>query len=310
MIDPATLLERLGIDVAKRSGDKLIAICPDPQHVDRTPSWAAWLDREGRFRHRCLSCGFGGGPVGLVMAVLSCEPSEAGAFLSSAERAGPGPPMTVQVVVRPAPGSHAPVPDEVWFAPLAEWPAPARRYLERRRFTDDDVTAWGMGYAVDGDLTGRIYIPVTDRFGARAAWTARSFSDAVPKYKSSTAAAPHVLLGEHLWSRRGGATTVVVVEGPFDAMAVQAAAPGYCVAALRGAVAGRAVDPGHAVSLQRFEDVVVATDPDRAGDHAAALLSGLARWSRVRRVRLPAGLDCAKLYEQGGADALMKVLSS
>lgn len=306
MIDPATLLGRLGIDWKPR-GHRLIAPCPHPQHADRKPSWAAWSDDLGRFRHRCLSCGFGGGPAALVVAVLGLELRAAYDFLQGAESAGPPPPPTLRVEVREPKRQGADVvPEEVWFEPFEEWPTPARRYLEQRRMGKREVDKWGLGYAVDGHLRGRIWIPVRDCTGKLASWTARSYDDGDPKYDSSRVAAPGVLLGEDLWSLHW--RTVVVVEGPFDAMAVDAAM-GADVAALRGsASAGQAIDPGQAAKLARFREIIIATDPDKAGKRAASLLAGLGRWTKVTTIALFAGMDCAQLYETGGASALASAL--
>jgi Toprim domain len=308
MIDPATLLGRLGIEAAPRGG-KLHATCPHPDHDDRKPSWAAWQDDLGRFRHRCLSCGFGGGPAGLVMAVLGCDRRQAHDFLDGTEQAGPPPALQVRVEVREWPFRRdaLPVPDEVWLEPLAQWPTPARAYLERRRLGQREVARWGLGYAVDGYLAGRVWIPVRDRACRMQSWTARAFGGGEPKYDSSTTPAPHVLFGEHLWPT-SYPDVVVLVEGPFDAMAVEAACPNTAVAALRGSASGAALDPGHAALLARFREVVVATDPDAAGDRAAAHASGIGRWTSVRRAKLEKGVDPAKLYELEGPDALRLVL--
>lgn len=299
MIDPATLLERLGIEWRPR-GRMLVATCPHPDHDDHRPSWAAWEDDAGRFRHRCLSCGFGGGPAALVMAVLKVDRRQAHDFLEGTEQAGPPPPLHLRVEVRHRwPPGPVQVPEEVWLGePLHEWPAPAQEYLRKRSVDDLHVERWGLGYAVDGHLAARIWIPVRDRHGVLVAWTARSFAGGEPKYDSSTEAAPHVLLGEHLppWSL---SRTIVVVEGPFDAFAVDMLTGGdWAVGALRGSAAGKAIDPGHARKLAAFDEVVIATDPDKAGKRAAALVSGIGRWTRCRMAKLRSGEDCAKLYER------------
>jgi hypothetical protein len=297
VIDPATLLERLGIEWRPR-GRMLIAVCPHPDHDDHKPSWAAWEDDAGRFRHRCLSCGFGGGPANLVMAALGLDRRAAHDFLDGTESAGPPPPLHLRVEVRHRwPPGPVKVPEEVWIGePLSDWPAPARRYLEKRRITQVEVDRWGMGYAVDGHLAARIWIPVRDRHRVLVAWTGRSFAGGEPKYDSSTEAAAGVLLGEHLWT---GLRTIVVVEGPFDAIAVDAVTRGrWAVGALRGSVAGHAIHPGHALKLADFDRVIIATDPDKAGERAATLVSGVSRWTDVRKAKLRPGEDCAKLYER------------
>lgn len=300
MIDPATLLDRLGVEWSPR-GTKLVAPCPHPDHDDRRPSWAAWEDHLGRFRHRCLSCGWGGGPANLVMALLGCDRRAAHDFLLGAEQAGPPPPLHVRVEVRDeSPSTFDLVPEEVWFD--EDWPTPPRRYLRDRGLGHGTVERWGLGYAVDGDLGGRIWIPVKSIDGALESWTARAYDDRDPKYDSSTRPAHGVLLGEHLWPGLHS-PSCVVVEGPFDAMAVDALGLGVAVAALRGSVAGKALDPEHARKLARFEEVVVATDPDEAGRKAADRLLGLRRWTRVRLVEFePFDEDCAGIFARSPAE--------
>lgn len=310
MIEPENLLARLGIAYQAR-GRKLVAPCPNPNHPDKHPSWAAWPDDLGRFRHRCLSCGFGGGPAALVMAVLQCDRRAAHDFLDSTETAGPPPPPGIRVEVRERTSSPVvEVPDEVWVEPFDTWPTPARRYLEKRRLTERERARWGLGYAVDGKLCGRVWIPVRGRTGELVSWTARAFDGDDQKYDSSKVAARSALLGEHLWdegSAFGRQFTCVVVEGPFDAIAVDASCD-VCVAALRGSATGaQTIDPGQAAKLARFPTVIVATDPDDAGNHAADLLRGLGRWTKLYRPTLD-GRDCAQVFEDDGAVALATLL--
>lgn len=310
MIDPLTLLGRLGIETTQR-GQKHHAPCPSPDHDDSHPSWAAWEDKLGRFRHRCLSCGFGGGPANLIMAVLGLDRRQAHDFLNSTEQAGPPPPLHVRVEVRDVAARRAvQVPEEVWLEPFTQWPAAPRRYLELRGLGQLAVERWGLGYAMDGRLAGRVWFPVRNLMGDLVSWTARAFAGGEPKYDSSTIAAPHALLGQHLWPSAVPAVrrTVVVVEGPFDAVAVDLAT-GSPVAALRGSASGGAtLDPGQAAKLACFDEVVIATDPDKAGERAAALIEGLGRHTRVRQARLEKGVDVAKLYENEGASAVALVL--
>ena len=307
MIEPENLLARLGIEWRPR-GKRLVALCPSPDHDDHKPSWAAWSDERGRFRHRCLSCGFGGGPANLVMAVLKCDRRAAHDFLDSSESAGPPPPPGIRVEVREPARKTVDVPDEVWLEELEKWPAPARRYLEKRRVTERERQRWGLGYAVDGTLAGRVWIPVYDRGLGLVSWTARAFDGDDQKYDSSKNAAINTLLGEHLWpSYRDLGATCVVVEGPFDAIAVDAAC-GARVAALRGSATGaKTINPGQAAKLTQFPNLVIATDPDKAGEGAANLIQGLARWCLIRKATLY-GDDCAKIYEVGGAAALAEAL--
>jgi hypothetical protein len=59
-------LRALGIDAEER-GDEAVALCPHPDHDDRSPSWSCNLE-DGR--HHCFACGFGGSFVYLVTKML------------------------------------------------------------------------------------------------------------------------------------------------------------------------------------------------------------------------------------------------
>jgi hypothetical protein len=62
---PLTLGE-LGVEVEKVDRDEAWAICPNPKHSDRDPSWSIHVDTG---EHHCFSCGFGGTFIWLVLAV-------------------------------------------------------------------------------------------------------------------------------------------------------------------------------------------------------------------------------------------------
>jgi DNA primase len=246
-------------------------------------------------RHRCLSCGFAGGPNKLVMALLGLKFDDAEAFVASDEVRAP--PMLAGVVVtqlggrRPAASQPAGV---VADRPLADWPSRPRGYLEDRGVTPEQALDWGLGYAVDGKLAGRIYFPIHDQAGALRAWTARAFGDKSPKYDSLSLAGgadESVLLGEEFWPPRSSRRDLplVVVEGPFDALAVDRL--DRSVAALRGSD----LSPAHAAKLCTWGALLVATDSDKSGRMVHEAIRGLQRHVRVSRVRIPDGHDPASL---------------
>ena len=295
---PGALLSRLGISY-DTSGIKLVAICPSPDHNDTKPSWVMFADGPRRGKHRCLSCGFAGGPAKLVMAVLGVDWDEALRLLESDELTAP-PRTSVDVLVRePATGRRAVrVPSGVVVAPLSDWPSPPRKYVEERDVTADQVEAWGMGYAVDGTCGGRVWIPVHSTDGSLAAWTARSYGNRTPKYWSASAsdnADDGVLLGELMWplsvrNKRLGA--VVLVEGPFDGFAIDRAEQRF------GVLRGSDFDPRHAMRIATWESAVLAFDPDKAGEKVRQLITGISRHVRLSHLRWPDGHDAASLAEE------------
>jgi len=297
------VLRGLGIH-SQRRGHRLVAHCPHPDHADRSPSWAIWVHDDGSIRHKCLSCGWGGGVGRLVMTVLGCTWEEAREWLRGAEVAGPGTPLEAEVEIRGVkdPVDAASTPFGVEHAPLADWPTPARRYLEDRAITPEQVDRFGIGFAVGGDLIGRVWIPVRDRELRLLAWTARAFDGRPPKYREPGADVkidPGALMGQQEWPAEPD--IVVVVEGPFDGLAIDSL--GMSFAVLRGSD----MHPLKASRLARFPIVIVATDADAAGDKAAALVSGIGRWSAVVRADLQPGVDPAELRVRD-ASALRSII--
>lgn len=296
MIDVADLLGRLGIPF-KRSGSKLLADCPARDHADTTQRWMIRDDqsRNDHGRHRCLSCGFGGGPVKLVMEHLEMERGAALDFLRSSDRGAPVK-LDVEVQLRER-VADVEVPDDVQFSDGA-WPHRFNDYLQERGVDQKQRLRWELGW-VDAApsysaLRNRIWLPVYSVEGKLSGWTARTTAkNATPKYLSSSRADgtdEGVLFGEAFWpphpELRG---ELVVVEGPFDALAIDRLQ--YHVAALRGSE----IAPAAVAKLATWKRLLVATDPDRAGYKAATALHALSRHVEVRRVRLPEGVDVADL---------------
>lgn len=308
MIDVALLLSRLGIS-AKRSGSRLVARCPLPEHNDSTPSWAITCD--GGQRHGvwyCFGCKRRGGPAALVQSVTGATFAEAKAFIEELVALGPNLPLDAEVVVRERVAwSGLCLPDGVVVAPLEEWPTPARRYLEGRRVSAATVARWGLGYAVGGDQAGRVVIPVRDVTGRLVGWQGRAFDDRSPKSKNAPSdlpgVDPGVLLGEEHWPE-ADMSALVVVEGPFDGFAVDVA--GYAFACLRGS---GDLHPEHARKLARgWDRLIIATDPDAAGEVAATLMRALGRW--VPLVRLELVEDLAELHRRDPRDVAARLRSA
>jgi DNA primase len=187
----------------------------------------------------------------------------------------------------------------VQVLPLAAWPSPARDYLSGRGVTQVQVERWGLGYAVDGRLAGRVVFPVRNNVGTLISYTARSFTGEGRRYlepKIEEGADQGAVFGEEHWDP-DECELAVVTEGAMDALAVERAT-GLPVAA----VYGSQILPGHLARLQRWRTLILATDSDPAGDKAAAEISGaLGRWTRAVRWRPPEGFDCASLAQRDPA---------
>ncbi len=317
-VDVARLLSALGVEVERRVGEQHWACCPHPDHIDRTPSWFM-RERPGDRFHasfHCFGCQFSGRPVQLVCTLRGCTQSEAYEWLREMPALEHPVPKRVEVVSQTRsvlPGMHAlRVPDEVRF----DWDEPGarryREYLEGRDVTASQVEAWGLGYVPNDDssLADRVWIPVRDGDGRLLSYTARAVASRASRAKrryrepfDREGARKDAVFGEANWAHCKHAV-VVVCEGAFNALAVERIAPpDIAIAALMGS----SVDALQLLKLQRFERVVVATDPDRAGRKASNKLSSmLARYARVQSMALPDGQDCDSMP----ADELSALLGS
>jgi DNA primase len=315
VIDVPRLLLALGIR-SKRRGRRWEALCPSPEHDDRHPSWAILDDQQSERHgtHRCLACGFGGRPVDLVVAVLGCSRKEARAWLRAGDYDVPSFEVVVQQREPTRPKLLEGLPPEVRFDAFDRWPPAAQLYLDRRRLGREVVERWGLGYvpaAAKSPLHGRVVIPVREAPGRLRTYQARDYTGRAPTRYLTPSRGPVAILGQEHWPAPTERRAVVVVEGPFDALAAHAAAH-EPVAALLGSPVDRNGEPNtwQVNRLVTFKRVVLLTDPDPAGRKAAnALLGVLVRWTKVVLVDLPEGSDPAKLWEVD-PDFLSRMLSS
>lgn len=289
-IDVARLLEKLRIS-ARLDRDEFLALCPF--HDDTKPSWSI---HRITGNHHCFACGAGGTAASLVLQVLDVERlgwsrgdawdwiRKQGCVIGEAEVA-----LDVELFLRMPERRRAFVlPASVRCdEPLTDWPTPARRYLASRNIEARQVRRWGIGYAIDGRLAGRIVFPVRRADGSPASYSARSFVGSPVRYLTpdeSEHPDKGSLFGEQHWPT-SNRRRVVVVEGAIKALAVERAVGGD-VAGVLGAT--QAQNPHVVAKLSTFQEVVVLRDPDLAGEKAAvALYAALARHTRVRVLQVP-----------------------
>lgn len=298
VINPEHLLERLGIRFQAK-GNQLWANCPNPDHRERTPSWRMIVEpgNPKNNSHRCYGCGFGGWPVHLVETVLKCSREDARAWLRDIE-ADPPIPFELGVEHKTLPRKFV-LPPGVVFAPFDQWPKVPREYLERdRKVPAWQVVRWGLAYTAPewdketNPLSGRIVFPVRDNTGKLLYYTGRTYLDSKRRYKEPSKAEGANLgavFGEQHW--RAGRGLVVVTEGALDALAVERA----CRCQV-GGLFGSQLMQGHLTRLSTFHRVLIASDPDNAGNKVVRELEGyLRRTAKVERVEIPEGEDCASL---------------
>jgi 5S rRNA maturation endonuclease (ribonuclease M5) len=309
-------LKGLGIvHAAEPKRGKLWALCPF--HVDKHASWGIRITREWHGHYACWACNARGTLPMLVAHVRKCSPEEAHAWIEALNEQEPEPPQLPVDYVAPIGVEIAryeeraafQLPREIIFKPLAFWPTPVRRYVESRHITSTQVDRWGIGFAVDGRLSGYVVLVVRDRIGLAANYHARDFADRddVPRYRHADEwmHPDHgVLFGEEHWDR-GAQSRVVVTEGAFNALAIERVT-GDAVAAFGDSN----VRDEHVRKLASWREVVVATDNDDAGNRAAEKLEGmLGRHTRLRRVIFPSKRDANDVErEPGGAAQLARMI--
>ncbi|WP_457256530.1 CHC2 zinc finger domain-containing protein [Pedococcus sp. P5_B7] len=197
-------------------------------------------------------------------------------------------------------------------------------HLARRGVTTDELVALDLAHATRrgtliDTMRGRLVVPVRDEAGHITGFLGRDTTGdpRAPKYRNPTRTAvfdkatmlysPQPLTPTN--------ATVLVVEGPLDALAVTAAAAATRIPVMACTAAGVAVTPTQAdrvAALSQGRPVLVALDGDTAGREGAArwvqLLHG--RLSHpVRLVDLPDGRDPADWIADHGPNALGDLLA-
>ncbi|MBJ7472133.1 MAG: DNA primase [Solirubrobacteraceae bacterium] len=235
----------------------------------------------------------------------------------------------------------------LWTAPEGE---AARNYLLGRGLTEAALKTYRVGFApdawdrlvtasskagvdpkmlIDAGLAlpkkggrglpndrfrGRITFPLCDARGQVRGFGARAMTaEQQPKYLNTSENElfhkGRQLFGLHL-ARSAAAKSgvVVLVEGYTDVIALRQVGVEHAVALM-----GTAMTPEQVAELARLAPLLVlALDPDGAGEAAMEKAAGLARGSRLelRVAELPEGRDPAELVQDGRGDELAAALAA
>lgn len=286
-LDIETLLRTLGV-VARydSSGHRWVSACPSPEHDETEPSWSI-IDQPNSKKHGshyCFGCKFRGGPWELASAIWGCSVKEAGKRLYKLYkgRAISGDVPKVVVQYKPnKPTFSLPfgvtIPEEG-----GRWYQPALDYLHNRGITDEQIVKWGIGYSVKGRLVNRVVFPVYTG-GKLRTFSARAITQSLHRYEQGRVrdgAQPRkALFGESQFDYSLGVVTVA--EGIPSALALErVGAINPC------AMIGSVLTPERARIISRFRSIIIASDPDKAGDHVAEWINVLSRRSVVKRLKL------------------------
>lgn len=314
-LDIPKLLDRLGIEANPPRGSEIWAPCPFHEEAEASFQIRHAPGDPGNGLWRCFGCKATGNAIGLVKAILGVEWIEARAYLDDSGALGKPPPLPTTITVEIVnPRRKFRIPLGVTFAPLDKWPTPPRRYAESRGITPEQVVRWSIGYAGEGRLRGRVVMPFHDRNGKPVGYTARSFIGAEKRYlepKKEENADVCAVFGERHWPTPGERETCVVTEGGLNGLAVERALDLLDIGGAFGAVHGSNLLPGHIARLSTFKRLLVASDPDTAGDFLhGAIQSATGRWVKVGRVLIPTGKDCNDLHVNNLAERIHAAASN
>lgn len=121
---------------------------------------------------------------------------------------------------------------------------------------------YGVHYALSGDMAWRLIFPIHDSDGRLLGWTGRDIRpNAWLRYKTTEALPNRVLYNAHLAARSEG-DTLVIVEGPVDAVKVDyfGAALGCTAVATLGTALPRERKAALASAARRFDRVALLFD--------------------------------------------------
>lgn len=302
-VDILATLKRLEIDVRRAKGREVWACCP--LHGEHQPSFRIRNEPDSE-KHGFYQC-FGsceghrrsGSVFKLVQLLVGLEHRTDAIRWISGENLELAQAQPSRIVVETkAPkirkrGVEHPI--GVIVAPVARWPQMAREYLDKRGIPAEQAERWGLGYGKFGKYANRIFLPAYDGQGRLLNFTTRTYIDASQKFKEpseGSGAEKSAVFGEKFWPAHDQRKVVVASESAINVLATEREVPEFC----HGAIFGSEVLPGHLLRFGSFDAVLVASDPDAAGEkYFRAIRAGLARMKRVERVAIPEGTDSAEI---------------
>lgn len=296
-LDVEALCVALGIRFERR-GHNLVARCPNPEHDDAHPSWtivhAPGTSTHGG--HVCYSCSFGGGPWELVRAVRGLDEDEAQEFVTALILEKPrlfdGVP---RVVIRSKEKREYRLPPGVKIPSVdgSQWHPVFFKYLVSRGVTPEQMERWRLGFATQGPLQWRVVIPIHTR-GRLVAHVARAVFDDRQRYDmpiaGSGASPSSAIFGEPLVDPR--LKDLTIAEGVFSALALERAIAPNPIALLGSAWTET---KAAILSATQWRHVIIATDPDAAGDRVALDIARSFRHATISRLRMSHSPDDMEL---------------
>ena len=129
----------------------------------------------------------------------------------------------------------------------------AKRYLQKRGVTNEDILKWKIGYCFTGEYRNRIIIPSFDNDGDISYFIARSYSGDSYKYKNPKASKDITFNELYIdWNK-----DLVLVEGVFDALVAGNSVPILGSTLRKGSRLLREI-------VRNDTPIYIALDPDAA----------------------------------------------
>lgn len=290
------------LGAGKKSGAWVMFRCPF--HDDKTPSLGV---REERFK--CFGCDAKGDVIAYVMKRHNLG------FRAACEQLGAGNLPQAPAHQHETAPKDAPPPDEWQIRALrvvaaaherllyAQEAARARAYLAGRGIGWDTWGTVWLGFVTGRDyrhinglnVPGGILIPWGTDGELWLANVRRPSNKPGEKYRRIAGGASGALYAPWPWVK---GRPILLTEGEFDAMVAWQAVGDLCNVGTFGSASNAGIPARWLPRFATAPVILVATDPDMAGNRAAARFGMLS--ARVRRVVLPAGQDVSDFVVNGG----------
>jgi len=269
-----TWLDRCSIEIAEEKGGELWALCPDPDHSDHNPSWSITTETG---QHYCFSCHFGGGLLTLVAVVLG---ESAAKGLRTDDKAPPVQPMNQRLdpsfqPIRRLPGERPTISQ----AELVLFEDPPQWALDERRLDRGAVDYFNIRWSAKEEAW---VLPLRWDDGGLMCYQVKGQTRKFVRNRPRGTPMSHTLFG---LLESTSMDSVVLLESPLDAALLHRL--GYQAVALCGS---RMSDPQRNL-LQRYDQVVLALDNDKAG-----------RAETERILRSMPGFEC-RAFDYGDSTA-------
>jgi DNA primase len=158
--------------------------------------------------------------------------------------------------------------------------------IKKRRMTLEDIETFRVGFCATGKYAGHVIFPIQNIQGDICSYQTRRILSSTPKTVNPVSLGPKQLFNAN---RAKSATNILVVEGIFDCIHARKLA-GYGLDIDAVALLGKTVATSQLVtmvSMQRWENVYVALDPDAYESAVEVSMSLHAKCKQVYILKLP-----------------------